>query len=86
MLLKCNLLILSLLKLQITNKEGFELTRSKKKFLKKIDKAIEELDNQINNSDGIDEIKLKELTELKEKLEISKKEIKKRSYDLSLPV
>ena len=64
MLLKCKLLILSLLKLQMTNKEGFELTRSKKKLLKKIDEAIEELDNQINNSDGIDEIKLKELTEL----------------------
>ena len=62
------------------------MTGSRNKLLKKIDEAIEELDNQINDSEGIDENKLKELTEKKEKLEREKKEIKKRSFDLSLPV
>ena len=62
------------------------MTGSRNKLLKKIDEALEELDNQINDSEEIDENKLKELTEKKEKLEREKKEIKKRSFDLSLPV
>ena len=51
-------------------------------MLKKVDEAIKVLDNQINNPDGIDENKLKELMELKEELEKSKKVIKKRHFDL----
>jgi peptidoglycan hydrolase CwlO-like protein len=83
---KCKLFINSLIKDRITNKEGSELSPSRKKLLKKIDKAIEALDNQINNPYGIDENKLKELIEMREKLEKSKKDIKRRSFDLSLPV
>ncbi len=55
---------------------------SRKKMLKKVDEAIKVLDNQINNPDGINENKLKELMELKEELEKSKKVIKKRHFDL----
>ena len=55
-------------------------------MLKKVDEAMELLDKQINNPNGIDEKKLKELIEMKEKLEKSKKDIKRRSFDLSLPV
>ena len=40
----------------------------------------------IDTVEKLSKVKLEELTELKEKLEISKKETKKRSYDLSLPV
>lgn len=85
MLQRCKLYIRSLLKLKISNKERFELTRSKKKLLKKMDETIEHLDNQINNSDGMDENKLTELTEQKDKLENLKKDVKKRSIDPFLP-
>lgn len=62
------------------------MSPSRKKLLKKLNEAMEVIDNQINNPDGIDEEKLKELMEMKEKLEKSKKDIKRRSFDLSLPV
>ncbi|MFX1304907.1 MAG: hypothetical protein ACFE9X_16250 [Promethearchaeota archaeon] len=62
------------------------MSPSRKKLLKKVNEAMEVIDNQINNPDGIDEEKLKELMEMKEKLEKSKKDIKRRSFDLSLPV
>ncbi|MFX0033772.1 MAG: hypothetical protein ACFFGP_15150 [Promethearchaeota archaeon] len=63
------------------------MSPSRKELLKKVDEAIEKLDKQISNSEGLDEEKLKELMEIREKLENSKKDIKKkRSFDLSLPV
>ncbi|MFW9948157.1 MAG: hypothetical protein ACFFDX_15135 [Candidatus Odinarchaeota archaeon] len=62
------------------------MSPSRKKMLKKVDEAMELLDKQINNPNGIDEKKLKELIEMKEKLEKSKKDIKRRSFDLFLPV
>lgn len=70
----------------ITNKEGSEFSPSKKKLIKKVDEAIEVLDSQINNAEGIDENKLKELIEMREKLEKSKKDLKRRSFDFSFPV
>ena len=69
----------------IANKEEYKLTPSRKKMLKKVDDAMEVLDKQINNPDGIDEDKLKELMEMKEKLEKSKKVIKKRNYRVHFP-
>ena len=62
------------------------MSPSKRKLIKKVNQAIEIIDKQINDPDGIDEDKRKELLETRERLEKSKKDLRRRSFDLSLPV